>query len=540
MSAREGLRRKRPLGSILGLVAAAIAASACDSEPDVWDTVPSSPVQAIGLAGSVALVDAPAERVMMLAVEQDLTLATRSVPIGEGFVAASKTPDDQKLLVLTRGVVPRLEATDEGPTLRVIDGGTDPRLTAIYRLSDPLSGLAVDPQSTLAVVHPSESDVAFVQNPNELNIVDLTKKASATNPTPITLRSFGGRPQGFTFTDPLALPGGTRRLLVVQTDRDVALLDLADLGIPEITIRLTSDATPRHPAGIAVTDGAPDRDDDARIAIRTDAEPEVIVVDLAPVPSEDDAATPQTFRALPNVVYVGGVPSDLAFVATDGGLRLAALVPSQQSLALVDPSTGSIDHIDLGAPFERISVVTDEVGAAGGTADVALLWSSSSPQVALAALGGAVGTPYRSIERLDLTTPVSAVTAVAAPNQRLRVLTGTGGNQLVVLDLLARTASPLVASTGATVAASPDGQRLWLTSPNTPAIAQVELDTLHPKNFALRHGAFSALDVTRRGGGRALVAIHAVGAGSLTVLDALNPSLTTSREYAGVLLGELP
>ena len=42
------------------------------------------------------------------------------------------------------------------------------------------------------------------------------------------------------FTDPLALPGGTRRLLVVQTDRDVALLDLADLSIPEITIRLTT------------------------------------------------------------------------------------------------------------------------------------------------------------------------------------------------------------------------------------------------------------------------------------------------------------
>lgn len=540
MSARKGGRFGRPISIVIAVAAAALAVAGCDSEPDVWDTLVESPVRALGLSGSVALIDPTAERVMMLAVEEDLTLAPTSIYIGPGFVAAAKTPDDDRLLVLSRGVVPRLEAIDEGPTLRVLRGDTEPGLVATYPLSDPLSGLAVDPAGQLAVVHPDETDVAFVQNPNELSVVDLSRPPGAENPTPITLRSFGGRPQGFTFTDPLGLPGGTRRLLVVQTDRDVALLDLANLSIPEITIRLTSDATPRRPTGITVSDGAPDRDDDARIAVRTESEPEVIVVDLAAVPPEDVGTTPQTFRALPNVVYVGGIPSDIAFVATDGGLRLAALVPSAQTLALIDPSTGSIDAIDVGAPFERISVVTDEVGATGTGSDVALLWSTSSPQVALAALGGAVGTPYRAIERLDLATPVAAVTSVAAPNQRLRVLTGTQGDEFVVLDLLARTASPLVASTGATLDASPDGQRAWLTSPDQAAIAQVDLTSLHPQNFALSHGAFAALDVNRRGGGRAVLAIHDIGAGSLTVLDALRPSLTTAREYAGVLLGDLP
>lgn len=521
------------------VVALVALASGCDTEPNVWDTTVESPPRAIGLSGSVALIDAPAERVMMLAVEEDLTLVQTSIAIGEGFVTADKTADQARLLVLSRGVVPRLQATDRGPTLQVIDGGKSTRLAATYELADPLSGLAVDPASQFAVIHPDESDVAFVQNPNELIVLDLTKDPGADNPVPVTLRSFGGRPQGFTFTDPLGLPGGARRLLVVETDRDVALLDLANPTLPEITIRLTSDATQRRPVGIAVSDGAADRDDDARIAIRTEAEPEVIIVDLAPVPPEDAAATPQTFRALPNVVFVGGVPSDLAFVATDGGLRLAALVPGNQTLALIDPSTGGIDEIDLGATFERLSVVTKEAGGAEGGGDVALLWSSSSPQVALVALGGAVGTPYRSLERLELASAVADVIPVAPPNQRLRVLTGVNGDEFVVLDLLARTASPLVASTGARLTPSPDGQRAWLTSPNEPSIAQLDFKTLHPRNFALGHGVFDALDVSRRGGGRAVIALHGVGAGNVTVLDALNPSLTTAREYAGVLLGDL-
>jgi len=532
---------ERPQSIVLqALVLSSALLAGCDSEPNVWDAEVESPVRALGLTGSVALIDAPAERVMMLAVEEDLTLATTSIPIGEGFVTADTTADDARLLVLSRGVVPRLSASDQGPSLRLIDGGTEPRLAATYDLADPLSGLAIDPISQFAVIHPSESDVAFVQNPNELIVVDLGRKPGATNPIALTLRSFGGRPQGFTFTDPLSLPGGARRLLVVQTDRDVALLDLADLSIPEITIRLTSGTTPRRPTGIAVSDGAAERDDDARIAVRTESEPEVIVVDLAPVPAEADAGTPQTFRALPNVVFVGGVPTDIAFVATDGGLRLAALVPSRQTLALIDPATGSIDEIDLGGPFESLSVVTKEVGATGAGGDVALLWSSSSPQVALVALGGAVGTPYRSIERLDLRRAVSQVIPVAAPNQHLRVLAATYGHEFVVLDLLARTASPLVASAGARLTTSPDGQRAWLTSPNASAIAQVEFATLHPRNLALSHGVFDALDITRRGGGRAVIAMHGVGTGSLTVLDALDPSLSTAREYAGVLLGDLP
>ena len=121
-----------------------------------------------------------------------------------------------------------------------MSGGVDPELTATFELSDPLSGLVVDPRSQFALVYAAGGDTAFVQNPNELFVVSLDKAPGAGNPAPITLRSFGGRPERFTFTPELAVPGGPRRLLVVQTDRDVGLLDLSDLEKPDITIRLST------------------------------------------------------------------------------------------------------------------------------------------------------------------------------------------------------------------------------------------------------------------------------------------------------------
>ena len=79
-------QKRGPQGAIaivLAGAAAALAVSGCDSEPDVWDTFVGSPVRAVGLSGSVALIDPAAERVLMLAVEEDLTLAPASIYIGE-------------------------------------------------------------------------------------------------------------------------------------------------------------------------------------------------------------------------------------------------------------------------------------------------------------------------------------------------------------------------------------------------------------------------------------------------------------------------
>jgi len=518
---------------------AMFGAPACTARDAEWSaTITNSPLVTAGLRGSAAIVDPDANRVLMLPVEGDLTLAPMSIPMGPGFAAARVTSDATRLVTLSLGDVPRRKSTDEGPSLLVMDGSINPKALETYPLSDPMSGLEVDPQSEFAVVYPSASDTeTFVQNPNELVLIDLSKPASATNPVPISLRSFGGRPRAFTFTPDLELPGGKRRLLVASTDRDVALVDLSSPEKPEMTVKLTSGADILQPSGTAVSDGEPGIDDDARIAIRTANDPNVIVLDLLATPAGKES--PHSFLPVPNINYVGGVPTDMAFVKTDGGPRLAALVPSKKSLTLLEPVTGTTSSVDLGAAFERITIVTDIVGAGTNGGDIALVWSTSTPNVAFVSLGVTIGKPYKSVERVELEEPVSSVIDVPAPNQHLKILAMPSGKNFVVLDLMSRTASPIPASkTGTRVVVSGDGLRAWMVASGEYPVAQLDLSTLHPKNLFLNNAVQDAYEVERRDGGRAVIAIHPAGTVGATVLDAVHPTLENSIEYVGLLLGE--
>ena len=508
----------------------------CGDRDAVWNSVPA-PVLAHGLKGSAAFVDVVAERVLLTPVEQDLTLTPLSVPMRRGYASSQATPDGSALLVLARGDVPRQKSDDQRPGLTMIDGGTSPHLLRTYDISDPLSGLAIDPQGQFAVIYPSAADSSFVANPNELAIVDLAKAPGLANPTSLTLRSFGGRPEALIFTPLLDLPGAARRLLVVLTDRDVGLIDLSEPEKGDVTVRLSSTGDRVTPVQVAVSDGDPARNDDARLAIRLAGDPSVILVDLLASTSSDSV---HDFKPTPNVVLASGPPSDVAFVNTDGGLRLAALVPSKQSLSLIDPSTGVSKDVALDAPYEHLSLVTGIVGGSASGADVALLWSASSPFISFVALGSTAGKPYKSVERLQLEQPVARVIDVPAPNDRLKILAAADGRAFFVLDLIARTASPIVASAyDVNVTVSADGQRSWLLAPGGFDLAALSLSNLHPQNFTLGSPLQEAFEVSRRGGGRALIAVHTDGALGLTVLDGEHPSLETAVQYHGLLLGSL-
>ncbi len=513
----------------------AIGSSGCERQP-VWDQ-PIAGAQILGMDHGIAIVDPGAERALLLSPEDDLSLSQDSFAITTGFATAKVTPDGSRLLVLSHGTVPRERADDPEPTLQTFTAGGGARTSHSYRLSDPLSGLKVDPLSRFAVVHAS-GDAAFLQNPNELSIVDLTREQTDDNPVHLTLRSFGGTPQAFTFTEDLVLPGGKRRLLVVQTDRDIALVDLDAPDLPEITIPLSSDTNKMVPGGVAVSDGALERDDDARIAIRLQDDSSVIIINLEPVLESDKDDTPQSFRAVPNFVFTDGIPSDIAFVQTDGGLRLAALLGTR--LTLVNPVTGIASAVDLGAQeFSQMTIVTDVVGQTSDGSDVAMLWSPGKSHIAFIAFGSTVGQPYKAIEKLKLDTAVSTVAPIGGDNPHLRILRSSTGGAVHVLDLLTRTAAPLHASSsGAGLTTSADGGRAWLHQGSS--LAKLDLTTLHPQNFQLQRPISRVFDVTRPSGGDALITLHESGLIGATVLDAQQPALSTARHYAGLLLGELP
>ena len=127
--------------------------------------------------------------------------------------------------------------------------------------------------------------------------------------------------------------GGPRRLLIVESDQDLSILDLADPNT-ELSIPLTSGTDNRRltPAAITVDDGDPASPDDARIGVRLQNDSSVITLTLEPDPGTTG------FRPSVNLTEVGGLPTDIAFVRTDGGIRLAALVPSRSAARASSPA----------------------------------------------------------------------------------------------------------------------------------------------------------------------------------------------------------
>ena len=514
----------------------------CGSRPDSWDKAPS--VQyAVGMTNAFALIDESVNAADILTIGSDLQLNQSRQKAGLGVVNAKSSPSGDRLFVLSRGQVPRTKPADERPALRVYDGKGSGAVLGTYPLSAALDGLAIDPQGQFVVVYAAGSSNTFVDNPNELVIIDTSKPASATNPVPKTLRSFGGRPQRLTFTESLQLPSGERRLLLVETDQDLSIQDLDHLDRSEITVKL-SDTVKVTPAGLAVTQGVADRLDDTRIAVRTTAENSVYLLTLG-AKTDDKAAN--DFGVLVNIVGFKTVPSDFAFVNTDAGLRLAVLQPSSFEATLVDPDTGVETSVDLPASYGRMAVVTRQVANAPELgSDVALLWggsSSAASGVAFWSLGKSVGQAYRSIETLtDVASAVSEVIDVPAPNDALKILVpnqlASTGGKFHVLDLAARTAAPLQTTANALeLTVSSDGQRAWFYEPQGYEVAVVDLQTLHPQNLVFDRPIWKLFDIKRTGAGRAMVALHPGGTLGATVLDALTPDEASATRYVGLLQG---
>lgn len=521
-----------------------LAVAACGDRPDVIDAPVEYGLQAYGLTDRVVVLDRPAHRALVMTPRAGQELDRTFVPIGHGTLRAEASPDRKRLFVLSAGDVPRRRDRNELPSLTVIEGNGARR----FPLAAPHSGFSIDPEGRYVALFAAPlaagAQTNFVENPNEIVIVDL-QAPDADAVTSRTLRSFGGRPQRVSFTKPLGLPAGPRRLLVVETDQDVHLLDLDNVRAtprrPEITVRLTSGASAAalKPAAVVVDDGDPGRSDDARIGVRVDNAPSVFTLTLVPAAAgeaEEPGTVPNDFRPEVNLTEVGGVPGDIAFVRTELGLRLAAVVPQTSKVVLFDPTTSITTEVDARERYAKIALITDVVPGAAGT-DTALLYGSSGSRgVAFLSLGKAVGQTYRSVEVVALASAIERVRDVPQPRPELKVLEAPNANGFFVLNLASRTASPLTTLGAPTLHVSADGQRLWAFQRGSGQLAEVTLADLHPISLPLDRPIETVFDVARADGGRSLVALDARGGIGATVLDALAPDTTQSRSYYGLLL----
>jgi hypothetical protein len=545
----EPLMKPNPHRSIVLSLSLGLAALGCGGRAATWSE-PVGDAQAFGLTNAVVLVDPPAHRAVSLGFDDTGALVGTPLATGHDVRATVVGPKSDKLFVLTGGHQGALGDTRpyEAPGLTIVDGTTTPAtkrdISFDNVLSDPLDGLAIDPTEHWAVVYAAGTGTAFVTNPNELVIVDLSTMAPKL-PQRVVLHSFGGHPEKLIFAPPLTLPGGLAHLLVVQSDQDFTLVSLDDPTKPDITVRL-ADATAvtrPHPAEVVFDDGDPAKTDDARIGIRFDGQTSVMTLQLEP------ATGPNGYAPTINVADVGGVPSAIAFVRTDGGLRFSALVPARSSAVLVDPATTTTSEVALPAGYRSLSLITASTvaatGAAGATVspDVALLWNgtTSVAGVAFWELGRAAGLPFRSIETVGIDGVVTAVQDVpGTKNEALKVLSTSasvsGGGSFFILDLGARTATPLLTETSTvTLSVSPTGDRVWAFQPGGFRLAATDLPAGTVHSLTVDTPASALFEIARADGTHALVVLHEGGGLGATVFDADNPNEAQRRIYGALL-----
>ncbi len=528
---QNNLKRPTPFiftgGSVLATCSVVVASLAgCawnEDKKDPWTTGFYDP-EPMGLDGSVVLHDRELSRLLFLTSDKQNELSVEAFPVGGNVTSLRRSDDGERLFVLTRGDHPRIDADDEPPRLVVYDGGTEPKVSDTFELDNPMTRLSLDPRGEWVVAFAGD---AAVTNPNELVLFELG--AEEARPASKTIRSFGGAPEELLFTDELAVPdGAARRFMVVRTDRDITLVDLGDLDQNEITIGLpeSQNGVAYEPAQIVFDDGDPEDDTDARLAVRLKHTSDVVLIELGESDDED-----KDFSVGINIVDVGGVPSTIDFVRTDGGLRVAALVPGTRQATLINPATTLTETIALPGSFQQMTRITSEVGGAPAEGDVALLWGANQ-QIAFWSLGSTSATPFRSIDANELNLTITSVMDVPPPNQHLKVLIGQGDSGFYVLDLQKRQSFPLhTDGPGFSVTPSSDGERLWVTKPYSDEFSAVFLRDLHPADLYVEPSVNGVFDIERADGGRSVIALHSGSTWSATVLDANDPKSSVTAYY---------
>jgi hypothetical protein len=532
-----------------GVLAVALLALGCGDRAEAWTKPVNKPVAAYGLKSSVALIDTGAERALVLTAWADQIMKTQSVPLGRRISASATSPDGGRLFVLSQGDPDRSNADYQPPALTVVESA-NPGAPRRYELPDALSSLVVDPEGEFLVAYGANG---VVTNPNELIFIKPDEPASSTNPRLQIVPSLGGgAPQRFTFTPRLELARASRRLLVIETDRDLVLVDPADSSRPPVTLPLSDNRTSAaliSPGGIAVDPGDVARA--ACLAVRTDTEDSVYLYTFAPVTPVPDLPA-NDFKINVNTIYVGGAPSDIAFVNTNRGVRLAALVPSPaRSAVLVDVGNNHTQSAALSDGYRDMNLVTNLVSGTAGGFDQALLWNGTSLAggVALWDLGKVPddsATTINTAESIVTYNLTGAVTDVVdVPGKPLQILATTNGS-FYVFDLKQHTSSPLRASSALTLQVSRDGARIWAFQQGTNRLARIDPNGPSAITIPIERQIDQVFEIDRNDSGKGLMVLHGLsansaGAGGATVFDALAPDVRTSRLYSGLLLeGLLP
>lgn len=528
----------RPRGARFG-AAMMLVTAACHPRDEAWDlSLDALPPVTAGAA--MFFVVPASARVVVTNLAQPES-APRQVGVGTDPVLVQARNDGAaprgEALVLSRGARGDLGVAPEPGSLTAVNNTGAARR---YALGSPFNALSQtdDGRYAMAYFRPQTASGRLLYNPNEVAVVDLDAPPSTTNPTPRTVRSFGGVPNSVVFSPGIEIGGVSRRFAVVLSDAYVTLLDLDHPARPEVTVRLTLPEDPRaiRPEQV-LFDAA-----EATIYLRAAASNDVYVLKLNAVSATD--AAQNDYRPTINQLAAGRSPADLALVGEAGMRRLLVVSPGSRDARVIDARANTVTTVPLDAAANRILLFTGASPGNPAARAQALLYAVDgvTQAVSFLELTDIDARRAQNVETLNLGRGVqSALPLLDRGVVMLGHQTSAGLGQLSLLDLARRTAAPIFAEVSLSGAQfDSDRRSLWIAPRGSNRLGFIDLQTFRPGEIRLDVSTERVVPLRGDAAGRnRVVAVHEGAGGWLSLIDANDPRRESVRSLRGYLLSDL-
>lgn len=444
------------------------------------------------------------EALLLNVARNDVTPEVTSYPAPENPVVLQRRNGHNELLLLARG-----EGSGDGVLCLL---GPN-KVTKTFQLGSRFDSVtqSEDGRYAFARFSPNNEDAdSLLFNPNEVAIVDL----DADEDEAVTLRSlrgFGRVPLGVEFSPEMDVAGQTRRLVVVLFDSHVSILDLSHLDRPEYTVELSQESS----IGLSQVRFSPE---ERKIYLTGSNSSDVFVLTL--LPSGDNRTN--DFEPSLNQLGAGARPLDMAIYEQGGNRRLLAV--SGNAALVIESGSNRVTTVQLPATASKVLLYKGPAPFDDAEEQRALLYSQGSGQLMFLDLDQVEDRTTRNLETLPISGGLTSLT----PLQNNIVLL-IRSNGLGMLNLNGRSASELSSAVNLSQAIpSPELSRLWIRPEGRSALAYLDYseDQSTPGQVSLDAPIEQMLLFTQAKTPRVVLTHSKVG-GSVTILDALDPSDVT-------------
>ncbi len=351
---------------------------------------------------------------------------------------------------------------------------------------------------------------------NNIEVVDVTRPASADNPLSLSLRSLGGEtPRAAVFSEPLAWADGRElRVAALFAAGQLSLYDLDAPEVPPVTIPTTVNGSVVGPAPVEA------RFVDDELVLRLDSGAQVLVVSLA----AQSGTGGQRFEVSLRTLATSGPVTAIAVDRRGTSPRLIAL--SGIRLHIYDLATGIETALELPTPYERILAFDGPAPGDPTTRPRLALWGRT-PSITFVDLGDAANSVVDS-ETLSLAFRPDEVVADAALG-RLVVFRSIGApvaNDVAgstsrvpvsVIDLYDRSAIALTTADITRAVVSRDLSAMWVANADG-YVSRFDVGSHAQEELWLDQDVQTLLPLY--GAAQRVIAFHVIESGRFSVLQA--------------------